>query len=129
MESAPSSLCQTPLLDFKQLGTFIPIGYEDYLDLLGDIISDVPKHLELVRDAIQAGNPKDVSSRAHSFRGMISYYGCAALMARLTVLDHHPDVPADQADAIFTELQTLWNQTLAAIKEWEKSVPEFASGT
>ena len=37
----------------------------------------------------------------------------------------HDAVPA-QAAAVQAELQDLWDRSLAAIKEWEKSVPEFA---
>jgi len=117
---------QPPLLDLDQLESFATIGYDDYLDILNDVIRDVPNHLEGIRTSFRAGNSAEVGSRLHSFRGMISYFGCAALTHRLAELELHPLVPQDQADAIHAELQDLWDRSLAAIKDWEKSAPDFA---
>ncbi len=117
---------QTPLLDLGQLESFAGIGYDDYLDLLSDVVRDVPRHLEGIRASIDAGNSTDVRSRLHSFRGMISYFGCIALTDRLAGMEQHPEIPPDQAVGIHSELQSLWDRSLAAIKDWEKSVPDFA---
>ncbi len=116
---------QPPLLDLDQLESFTGIGYDDYLDLLGDIIHDVPDHLESIRASIHAGNSADFSSRLHSLRGMISYFGCISLTDRLAGMEHHPIVAPDQAATIHAELQDLWERSFAAIKDWEKSVPAF----
>ena len=119
---------QAPLLDLDPLETFAVLGYDDYLDLLSDVIRDVPGHLDAVRAANLAGNPADVSSRVHSFRGMVSYFGCIALTGRLAELERQPAIAPTQAAAIHAELQDLWDRSLAAIKDWEKSVPDFAPG-
>ena len=117
---------QAPLLDLEPLEVFATLGYDDFRELLSDVIRDVPGHLESFRAAIHAGNPADVSSRVHTFRGMVSYFGCIALTGRLAELEHHPAIAPTEAPAIHAELQDLWNRSLAAIKNWEKSVPEFA---
>lgn len=116
----------SPLLDLKQLQTFAMIGYEDYLDLLADITRDVPVHLEAIRAAVHAGNPEEFSSRVHSFRGMICYLGCIVLTRRLTEMEFHQRFAPDQHAAVHSELQDLWDRSLSAIKDWEKSVPDFA---
>lgn len=117
---------QAPLLDLDQLESFTAIGYDDYLDLLDDVLRDIPDHLEGIRVSIHAGNSADFRSRAHAFRGMISYFGCVALTDRLAGLEHQPEVAPAQADAIHTELKDLWDRSFAAIKDWEISVPDFA---
>ena len=117
---------QAPLLDLEPLEVFATLGYDDYLDLLSDVIRDGPGHLESVRAAIHAGNAADVTSRTHSFRGMVSYFGCIALTSRLAELEHHPAIAPSEATAIHAELQDLWNRSLTAIKDWEKSVADFA---
>jgi HPt (histidine-containing phosphotransfer) domain-containing protein len=117
---------QSPLLDHEQLESFADIGYDDYLELLGDVIHDVPGHLDRIRASIEAGDSAAVKSRVHSFRGMVSYFGCIALTDRLAVMEHHPEIAPDQAATIHSELQNLWDRSLAAIKDWEKSVPDFA---
>ncbi|MES2924315.1 MAG: response regulator [Verrucomicrobiota bacterium] len=126
---SPISNPQSPipnLLDFRQLRPLAAIGLEDFHDLLGDVIQDIPAHLEKIRTAIHADDTPELKARAHTFRGMIANYGCIALAERLTRLEYHdPLIPA-QAAAIQAELQDLWDSSLAAIKEWEKSVPEFA---
>ncbi len=116
---------QAPLLDLEPLESFVVLGYEDYLDLLGDVIRDVPGHLESIHTAILAGNSADVSTRVHSFRGMVSYFGCIALTGRLAELERQPAIAPTEAAAIHTELQDLWDRSLAALKDWEKSVPDF----
>jgi len=128
MESTNSGATQQlALIDPRQLETFIVIGVVDFLDLLGDVIRDVPVHLEYIKSAIEMGNRGELNNRAHSLRGMLAYFGCLAMTARLNQLEHQTICPPDQAVTTHTELLTLWQQSLNAIKEWEKSVPEFAS--
>ena len=117
---------QAPLLDLDQLESIGAIGYDDYLDLLGDVIRDIPHHLGGIRAAIAAGDSVNFRSRVHAFRGIISYFGCVALTSRLAALEHQLEVAPAQATAIHTELQDFWDRSLAAIKEWEISVPDFA---
>lgn len=114
------------LLDTKQLDSFITIGYDDYIDLLGDVIRDVATHLVSIQTAIQQGNLVDLRARSHSLRGMLSYFGCIAMTARLKVLEESSSLTPPQAAAIHGELQSLWDQSLTAIRNWEKSVPNFA---
>ncbi len=121
--SRPSS---ESLLDISQLNSFITIGYTDYIDLLGDVIQDVASHLVSIQAAIQQGNLVDLRARSHSLRGMLSYFGCIAMTARLKVLEESASLTPPQAAAIHGELQSLWDQSLAAIRSWEKSVPNFA---
>ena len=123
VQNAPAG----PLLDFRQLKPLAAIGIEDFHDLLGDVIQDVPNHLEKIRSAIHSADTSELKARAHTFRGMIANYGCIALAERLTRLEYHEAVVPAQAADIHGELLDLWDRSLAAIKEWEKSVPEFAA--
>ena len=116
-----------PLLDLDQLESFAAIGYEDYLELLSDVIRDIPGHLEGIRVSIEAGTTAETKSRVHLFRGMLSYFGCVALTDRLAELERHSEIAADQAASIHAEIQQLWDRSFAAIKQWEISVPDFAS--
>ncbi len=118
---------ESKLLDTHQLEPFIMIGITDYLDLLNDVIRDVPGHLENIRNAIRDGNSREFKNHAHTLRGMISHFGCIAMTTRLAQLEHHETVTPDQAAAVHAELQTIWEQSLAALKEWEKTAPGFAS--
>lgn len=117
---------ESTLLDHQQLESFIDLGFDDYLDLLGDVIHDVPGHLAHLRAAIQQGDSRELNARAHSLRGMLSYFGCVAMTDRLARMEHHESVVPDQAAATHSELHSLWEKSLAAIKAWEKSVPGFA---
>jgi hypothetical protein len=115
------------LLDLNVLKPFIEIGREDYLDILNDVTRDIPSHLERIRDAIATGDTIERKSRLHSTRGMISYFGCVVLMTRLFQIEHQETIPTDQADTIHGELHTLWEKSLAALKDWEMTVPEFST--
>ena len=120
---------RAPLLNLRQLETFCIIGYDDYLELLGDLSLEVPARLEQIRAAIEHGDAVELKTIAHSLRGILAYFGCAALNERFAALEA-PDAvaPPEQAAAIDGQLQTLWQDSLAAIKAWEKSVPGFAQG-
>lgn len=117
---------QAPLLDLEPLESFAILGYADYLDLLGDVVRDVPGHLDSIRSAILAGNSAEVSTRIHSLRGMVSYFGCIGLTGRLAELEHQPAIAPTAAAVIHTELPELWDRRLAALKNWQKSVPDSA---
>ncbi len=113
------------MLDLRQLGSFISLGREDFSELLEDMRNDVPKYLALIHSAMQAGDGEGSSAAAHSCRGMLSYFGCVALNVRLTTIEKFDSVSPSQATPIFDELTELWAESLAAIKEWERGVPEF----
>jgi HPt (histidine-containing phosphotransfer) domain-containing protein len=115
------------LLDLRQLETFTIIGYDEYLELYADLLQEVPLQLEQIRAAIQQDDTLERKNIAHALRGILAYFGCAAMSARLAELEVPATVtPPDQATAIHTELLALWETSLAAIQHWEKSVPGFA---
>lgn len=127
MESTNStSHSSEVLLNVSQLNSFVAIGYDDYIDLLCDAIQDVTVHLTAIQAAIQQGNQSDLRARSHSLRGMLSYFGCIAMTSRLKLLEQNLALTPPQAAMIHTELETLWVNSLAAIKVWEKTVPDFA---
>lgn len=117
---------EIPLLDCHQLQTFVVIGVADYLELLGEVIEDVPVQLAQIRDSIQQGNVPQVKARTHGLRGLVAYFGCVAMTARLACLENQDQCSPEQASAIHLELQALWQQSLAALREWEKSLPGYA---
>jgi hypothetical protein len=114
------------LLDLGQLNSFVAIGYDDYIDLLGDAVTDVTLHLTAIQAAIQQGNQAELRARSHSLRGMLSYFGCIAMTSRLKLLEENTSLTPPQAALMHAELEAMWVKSLAAIKAWEKTVPEFA---
>ena len=114
------------LINPRQLEPLAILGIEDFHDILGDVVRDVPGCLKSLRAAIRAGDIATLKARAHSLRGMLANFGCVAMTARLARIEHLESIDPTEADAVQTELQQLWDQSLAAIKAWEKSVPEFA---
>ena len=123
--SPPTSSHEPPLLDLRQLRSFVVIGHEDFLELLEDMGNDLPRCFENLRAAMLTGDVEESSSAAHYSRGMLSYFGCIALNQRLATIEALPTVDPSQADSIFHELSALWAESLVAIKEWERSIPEF----
>jgi len=124
IHSGPTS--ETPLLDYHQLETFVVIGVADYLELLDDVIKDVPVQLAQIRTAIQQRNTEQVKARSHGLRGLVAYFGCVAMTARLAHLENQDELTHEQAAAIQTELLGIWDQSLDALRQWEKTLPGFA---
>jgi HPt (histidine-containing phosphotransfer) domain-containing protein len=123
--SQPSSPEEIPLLNLRQLRSFIVYGHADFLELLEDMRKDIPKQFSAIREAMIAGDAEESSAAAHSSRGILSYFGCVALNQRLAAIELLETLEPSQAEGVFEELTTLWTDTLAAIKEWESAVPEF----
>ena len=107
-----------PLIDFSQLDSFLGIGATDFFDILGDIIHDVPLHLEGIQSAIVAEDETDLKFRAHSLRGMLGNVGCVELIAVLHGLESLEYPCSERADSIHLELQNLWLKSLVAITDW-----------
>ena len=114
------------LINPRQLEPLAILGIEDFHEILGDVVRDVPGCLDNLRAAIHAGDIAALKARAHSLRGMLGNFGCVAMTARLARIEHIESIDPAEADAVQTELQQLWEQSVAAIKAWEKAVPEFA---
>jgi len=113
------------LLNVEQLQSLVALGAADYFDLIGDVIGTVPGRINQIVAAIQGGDAKQVRAEAHGLRGMLSYFGCEALTSSLNTLEQQPLPAPEAADTIQAQLQALWQQTLSAIQQWEKTVPEF----
>jgi len=120
--SNPGSSPQVQLLDYHQLESYAVIGVEDYLRLLSDVIEDIPNQMDQIRDSIQQGNAPQIKARAHGLRGLVAYFGCVAMAARLAQLENQEDTVPTQACAIHTELQVIWEQSLAALNSWRQSM-------
>lgn len=125
MDASPSSSEEPSLLNIRQLRSFIVFGHADFLELLEDMKNDIPIRFAAVREAMIAGDAGECSAAAHVSRGALSYFGCVALNKRLAEIEALETVGPSQAESYFTELNTIWDNTLAAIKEWERGVPEF----
>jgi hypothetical protein len=111
----------TLLIDFRQLDSFIGLGTTDFLDILGDIIHDVPIHLEKIHCAILGGEEMDLKSRAHCLRGMLANVGCFGMMAVLHDLEYLETPSPGNADAVQLRLGDLWQKSLLAITDWAQS--------
>lgn len=116
---------QLPLLDYHQLETFVVIGVADYLSLLDDVIEDIPAQLAQIRDCMEQGNFPQVKARAHGLRGLVAYFGCVAMTTRLARLENQAEFSPETAASIHLELQVVWEQSLAALRQWEKSHDGF----
>ena len=116
-----------PLIDLRQIETLVDLGWADYLDVLGELTREVPVYLADIRTLIVAGDAPALKRRIHSFRGGLACFGCVAMTARLAKLELGEVILPAQADALQAELEALWEQSLGAIKEWEKSVASFHS--
>ncbi|GAA5116607.1 hypothetical protein GCM10023212_03540 [Luteolibacter yonseiensis] len=128
MDMSPSpSPHDPPLLDLRQLRSFVVLGHENFLELLEDMKGDMPKSFAAVREAMLTGDAEETSAVAHSSRGILSYFGCVALNQRLAVIEALKTVDPSQAEIVFNELTALWAESVVAIKEWESGVPEFNS--
>jgi uncharacterized protein YsxB (DUF464 family) len=127
MPDSPSSSDETSLLNLRQLRSFIVFGHADFLELLEDMKNDIPIRLDAVREAMIASDAAECAAAAHVSRGALSYFGCVALNKRLAEIEAQETVDPSQAENVFNELHTLWDDTLAQIKEWERGVPEFNS--
>ena len=124
----PPSHVQT--LDAKILECLPCMGLENHLELLGDISEATAEYMQSIHGSIRTGNHKSLKEILHKLRGMLLQYGFLALPARLKQLEElHESITPDQADEVLTELQSLWSTGFAAIKEWEKTVPEFQAET
>jgi PAS domain S-box-containing protein len=127
-DSTPSAPAAAPaLIDSEQLDTFIDIGAVEYHDILGDMIRDVPVCLETIRTLIEDGDMPAFKRRVHSLKGSLACFGCVAMTERLSRLEHQANITVGDATPLHAELQALWQQSLCAIQEWEKSVPAFSS--
>lgn len=126
-ESQSDPALQTDLLDYHQLETFVVIGIADYLELLSDVVRDVPVQIEQIRAAIRQNDLSSLQTRTHSLRGLLAYFGCVAMTARLLQLENQASVEPGAADAIHRELTGLWDKSLAALREWEKTLPDSGS--
>lgn len=124
----PNATAPPVLIDCQQLATFIDIGSDGYFDILADLIGAVPGYLENLRDHIHDGDAAALRHRAHSLRGILGCFGCVAITTRLARFELPERVAPELAVALHAELFDLWDQSLGAIKEWEKSVPAFAAG-
>ncbi|MCX6878497.1 MAG: ATP-binding protein [Verrucomicrobia bacterium] len=124
----PAPIAESALIDTRQLDTFIDLGSVAYHDILGDLIRDVPASLEHLRAVIQAGDTAACKRRAHSLKGILACFGCVAMTARLAELEQQEgDAAPEHATPLHAELQDLWQRSLSAIREWEKSVPAFST--
>lgn len=114
------------LLDHKHLDVLVLFGSSAYHELIADVVADVPTHLSGIRAAVEERSYPELRTRAHSCRGMLANFGCIGMTARLARFEHETLPPAAEAASIHTELETLWQRTLTAIRGWETTVPEFA---
>jgi hypothetical protein len=127
LESADPLRNHARLIDFRQLGLFFGMGRIDFITILGDVIHDVPEHLEKIHSAILCGEEKEMKFRAHRMRGMLANVGCCSMMAVLHDLEFLEPPPRANADAIHLNLEGLWRKSLVEIRIWAQSDPGFLS--
>ena len=127
MDSTQSPAGQEPpLINTRKLQTFVILGVDDYVEMFGDLMREVPPQLDRMRSAIEGGDLAECRQCAHSLRGILGYFGCVAMTVRLAELENRESVMPEEASAIHGEFQTLWHDSRVAIREWGKSIPDFA---
>ena len=116
---------ESPLINTRKLQTFVILGVADYVEMFGDLMCEVPQQLARMHSAIAGGDLAECRQCAHSLRGILGYFGCVAMTVRLAELENRESVMPEEASAIYGEFHTLWHDSCAAIREWEKSIPDF----
>jgi HPt (histidine-containing phosphotransfer) domain-containing protein len=111
----------------EQLETFFDLGVAAYREILDDAMGQIPDLFATIRDAIGENDIVKLNHAAHKVCGTLLTFGCVTLEERCKALQIQKSFSAGQVAAVHTELLALWEQTLAAIREWEKSVPDFAA--
>ena len=96
-----------PLINIRKLQTFVMLGIDDYVEMLGDLMREVPEQLEQIRIAIEQGNLEDCREHAHSMRGILGYFGCVTMTRRLASLESRTSLMPEDAAATCEEFQTL----------------------
>ncbi len=114
------------LLNDSIISNLAFIGHDGYQEIIDDAINATSLYLDAIDSAIQLDNQQELREYLHKFRGMLLQIGCHAMPVRLQQLENKSLTPA-QAPALREELKNLWQQSLRAIREWEKSIPEFNS--
>ncbi|MEN9974585.1 MAG: hypothetical protein RLZZ282_591, partial [Verrucomicrobiota bacterium] len=114
-----------PLLNDTIIQNLTFIGIDGYKEVISGATAATSSYLESILTTVAHAESQQLKELLHKFRGMLLQIGCDAMPARLLELESLALPTPDQAHAIQTELATLWQLTLAAIKEWEKSIPEF----
>ena len=125
LDACPPVTPLSSLIDVRQLETFIDLGCDGYFDILGDLIQEVPVSISTICTNIAEGDTLALKRHAHSLKGILGCFGCVAISNRIVALEHEASVPPAQAESLHAELLEIWQTSLAAIKEWEKSVPAF----
>ena len=123
--ASPEIPAAQPLIDPRQLETFIEFGHTAYDDILNELIRSVPGYLPAIRALIEAGDMSGLKGRLHSFRGELACFGCVAMTTRLAELEAQAVVDPAQAAPLQAELQELWDRSFSAIQEWRNTVPAF----
>ena len=122
----PESI-QPPILNTEQLEELLMLGATDYVEVRNDVMECVPTHIRLIRKAIQDGNAKQLRTEAHSLHGVVAILGAETIIQKLNALRQQELPEPTNAEAIQTQFETLWQQTLIAIQQWEKAKPELAT--
>lgn len=116
---------EAPPVDLRQLDQFICIGPSDFIEILGDVVADVSKHLVKMQASIKEGDLVDMKASAHSMRGMLSSLGCVGMTAMLHDLEYHQTPLPEDADAVHAKLDGLWQRSLTAIMDHARSIDGF----
>jgi PAS domain S-box-containing protein len=124
--SSNETLADSDLLDLAIIESLTFIGRDGYQEVLDGAIEEAAKHLDNIHRTIIAVDHTGLKEHLHKFRGMLLQIGCKALPARLKNLEEiHSTILPAHAEPLFAELTMAWEDTLGAIREWEKNIAVF----
>jgi HPt (histidine-containing phosphotransfer) domain-containing protein len=92
---------------------------ELFIELGGMLLEDLPPLFEQLREAVRAGEARDVRSRAHALKGLVS--GCGGVRAARVAQQLENAGQNEDLNAAPTLLETLSNEVdslIAALKAY-----------
>ncbi len=113
---------QVPLLDPARLEEFREFDDEDLAmtkEVVALFVSDAPRRLDAIEEAVVAGDASALATAAHALKGAASNVGATAMQQEAAHLESEASGGSvTGAAARLTHLRDLWSRTRAKLAEW-----------
>lgn len=112
------------LLDESHLAVIADIAFDDFKEILLEMIDEAPQLLNRIETELSNGELERAADAAHSFRGMLLNFGCPALAGRLLQIEKGATAGGDESAGVVAGLRECWAETETALNAWMTSVSE-----
>ena len=113
---------EVPLLDPARLEEFKEFDDEELTmtkEVVALFVSDGPRRLDAIEQAVVAGDASAISVAAHALKGAASNIGATAMQQEAADLEREASSGSvNGAAARLTHLRDLWTGTRAKLAEW-----------